>query len=70
METDGKIARPSLRVFAVLFLAYLVTHVALLRFVYGAAPATAWPLAELAAIAGGALAARVIFLVWRRTART
>jgi hypothetical protein len=69
MERDSNIARPSLRVFGLLFVAYVVAQVALLLFVYSVAPSTPVLLAEVAAIAGGGLAARVALVVWRRTVR-
>ena len=69
MEQEIKLARPSLWVFGMLFLAYLVTHVVLLLFVYAVVPSTPFVLAEVVAIAGGALAARVTLLLWRRSAR-
>jgi hypothetical protein len=69
MEADSKIAPLSLRVFALLFATYVVAHVLVLLFVYSVGPSTPWLLAEGLAVAGGAFAARVTFLVWRRTAR-
>ena len=67
MDADTKLTRPPIWVFGVLFLAYLVSHVALLLFVYMVAPSTPYLLAEMMAIAGGAVAANASMLAWRRS---
>jgi hypothetical protein len=66
MEEHIKVARPPLWVFGMLFLAYLTAHVILLLFVYTFAPSTPFLAAEAVAIAGGALAARIAYVAWRR----
>ena len=69
MEQDTTGSRPPLGVFGLLFLAYLVTHVALLLSVYAVVPSTPFLVAEMVAVAGGAVAVWVTLLVWRRSAR-
>lgn len=69
MERDTVGSRPPLWVFGLLFVAYLVAHVALLLSVYAIAPSTPFLVAEMVAVAGGAVAVWVTLLVWRRSAR-
>jgi hypothetical protein len=69
MEDHTKILQAPLWVFGMLFLAYLSAHVSLLLLVYTFSPSTSFLAAEALAIAGGAVAARIAYVAWRRGKR-
>jgi hypothetical protein len=73
MEVDishaNGVVRPPVWVFAMLFLAYLGAHVAVLLLMYTVSPSIPFVLAEMLAIVGGAAAVIVTLFAWRRSHR-